>query len=493
MYGYDPARTRYLPVKDLDPPFGASLWSFQAGKLLEFQPIVVHGTIYFMDKDGTFYALNVRRRAHRVEAQDRHAQRVLARLLRTAGSSRSTSSRSRRWRSNAKKKARCSGAHPLPGRSESSPLVHDGKVIFGCESGDIFALDAKTGKMRWTVHTGGAVKGALALDHGTLFADNYAGEVWAIDAGNGHVKWTAHTQGGGFLHGGGVYSTPAVAFGRVYLGGLDGRVYSFVEKTGELAWSHSTGRRGLLLSRRRGHAASPPTVFIGSEDKHFYALDAKTGAVRWEHSIDGIVLGSPSVVGPRPSTSRGSAPTSAPSATASTRGKKVFNNERGRVQPGHLGRQEDLPDGHLDHQGVQAPDQGRAETPAPSQAHEGGEPKEARLEAPRRQGQAGRVEEAQGRRQEEKRRQVGQRPRLRATTSPAGSTEQPPPEAAAGIRPRVGDLPPLRVDTSTLCRQASNVGTKRSLAPARLRLSLRYAGLMGMPALRRWSFAWRTV
>ena len=41
--------------------------------------------------------------------------------------------------------------HPLPGRSESSPLVHGGKVIFGCESGDIFALDEKTGKTKWTV------------------------------------------------------------------------------------------------------------------------------------------------------------------------------------------------------------------------------------------------------------------------------------------------------------------------------------------------------
>ena len=89
--------------------------------------------------------------------------------------------------------------HPLPGRSESSPLVHGGKVIFGCESGDIFALDAKTGKTDWTVHTGGAVKGALAYDKGTVFADNYAGEVWALDAGNGKVKWTAHTQGGGLL------------------------------------------------------------------------------------------------------------------------------------------------------------------------------------------------------------------------------------------------------------------------------------------------------
>ena len=58
LYGHDLERTRYLPAKHLDPPFGSSLWSFQAGKLLEFQPIVVKGRIYFMDKDGMFYALN---------------------------------------------------------------------------------------------------------------------------------------------------------------------------------------------------------------------------------------------------------------------------------------------------------------------------------------------------------------------------------------------------------------------------------------------------
>src|SRR6266496_3105285 len=58
IYGYDAARTRYLPTQDLDPPFKASLWSFQAGKLLEFSPIVVKGTLYFMDKDALFYALS---------------------------------------------------------------------------------------------------------------------------------------------------------------------------------------------------------------------------------------------------------------------------------------------------------------------------------------------------------------------------------------------------------------------------------------------------
>src|SRR5215212_4510044 len=61
LYGYNAERTRYLPDKDLDPPLGSSKWSFQAGKLLEFQPIVVKGTIYFMDKDGTFYALGTKK------------------------------------------------------------------------------------------------------------------------------------------------------------------------------------------------------------------------------------------------------------------------------------------------------------------------------------------------------------------------------------------------------------------------------------------------
>src|SRR5439155_18377663 len=143
----------------------------------------------------------------------------------------------------------------------------------------------------------GPVKGALAFDHGMVFADNYAGEVWAIDAGNGHVKWTANTQGGGFLRGGGAYSTPAVAWGRVYLGGLDGRVYSYVEKTGELAWSQSTGAEVYSSPAVAGTPDSPPTVYVGSQDKNFHALDARTGRVRWQHPVGGPVLGSSSVVG----------------------------------------------------------------------------------------------------------------------------------------------------------------------------------------------------
>jgi outer membrane protein assembly factor BamB len=331
MYGYDPARTRYLPVNHLNPPFGSSLWSFQAGKLLEFQPIVHHGTIYFMDKDAMFYALSV---------HGGHIQ--WKRKIGNLNASSPAYFDGRLFAVNlepqqavaldAKKKGKVLWRTPLPGRSESSPLVHNDKVIFGCESGDIFALDEKTGKVRWKVHTGGAVKGALAYDDGTLFATNYAGEVWALDSGNGHVKWTAHTQGGGFLHGGGIYSTPAVAFGRVYLGGLDGRVYSYEEKTGDLAWSQSTGAEVYPSPAVADTPHAPPTVFVGSEDKRFYALDAKTGDIRWEHPMNGIVLGSSSVVDRTVYVSV-IGPNIGTYGYGVKKGQQVFHNDQGEYNP----------------------------------------------------------------------------------------------------------------------------------------------------------------
>lgn len=332
LYGRDLQRTRYLPAKQLDPPFRSSLWSFQAGKLLEFQPIVIRNRVYFMDKDGMFYALSTE-----------EGKVQWKRKIGSLNASSPAYSDGRLFTVNLKPQqavalepnkhgSKVLWRRPLPGRSESSPLVHAGKVIFGCESGDIFALDEKTGKVKWTVSTAGPVKGALAFDDGAVFAANYAGEIYAIDAGSGNVKWTAHTQGGGLLRGGGVYSTPAVAWGRVYLGGLDGRVYSFVEKTGELAWSQSTGAEVYPSPAVADTPHSPPTVYVGSQDKRFYALDARTGEVRWDRPVGGPVLGSSSVVGETVYVSV-IGPNIGTFGYDVSKGKKVWENDQGEYNP----------------------------------------------------------------------------------------------------------------------------------------------------------------
>jgi outer membrane protein assembly factor BamB len=331
LYGYDDARTRYLPAKHVNPPFHSSLWSFQAGRLLEFSPIVVDGTLYFMDKNALFYAMDAKK--GKIEWKRKIGTLNASSPAYSDGKLFAvTLQPDQALALDPKKKGKVLWRHPLPGRSESSPLIHAGKVIFGSESGDIFALDEKTGKSEWTVHTSGAVKGGLAFDDGRVFAGNYAGELVAIDASNGHLDWTAHTQGGSFLRGGGIYSTPAVAWGRVYAGSLDGRVYSFVEKTGELAWSHSTGAEVYPAPAAADAPGSPPTVYVGSADKHFYALDARSGALRWEHPVGGVVLGASSVVGKTAYVSV-IGPNIGTFGYDVKKGKKVFENDQGEYNP----------------------------------------------------------------------------------------------------------------------------------------------------------------
>jgi outer membrane protein assembly factor BamB len=300
-YGYDTQRTRYLPTKNVKPPFHSSEWSFQAGKLLEFSPIVAKGTLYFQDKDALFYALSADK--GKVEWKKQigalgaaspaysHGVVYAVTLQRAAGVDQGEALALRA------KDGKLLWRFPLPGRSETSPVISGSNVIVGSESGGIYALDRRTGKPDWQVSTGGAVKGGLALDNGVLYGANYAGQVFALRASDGQYIWQSSTQGSSLGRGGPVYSTPAVAFGRVYLGSIDTRVYSFDEATGDLLWSHSTGDWVYAAPAVADTPKAEPTVYVGSKDQTFYALDAKTGAVRWQKDLGGVILGAASVLG----------------------------------------------------------------------------------------------------------------------------------------------------------------------------------------------------
>jgi outer membrane protein assembly factor BamB len=330
QYGYDDSRTRYMRAPGVNPPFAPAIWSFQAGKLLEFSPIIVNDILYFMDKDALFRAMNADNGKVKWE-----------RSMGSLNASAPTFKRGRLFGVNLEpgqafalraRTGRVIWKRDLPGRSESAPVVYRGRVIVGVESGDIFAFDARTGNTRWQLRTAGEVKGGLALHRGTVYAGNYAGEVMAINAANGNVKWRNGTQGAGFGRTGRIYSTPAVAFGRVYLGSVDGRVYSFEAETGELAWSHSTGDWVYAAPAVADTPNSPPTVYVGSMDRNFYALDARNGSVRWQQNIGSPILGAASVVNETVYVS-GIDDGVGTLGFRTRNGRKVFEHELGRYNP----------------------------------------------------------------------------------------------------------------------------------------------------------------
>ncbi|MGB7589085.1 MAG: PQQ-binding-like beta-propeller repeat protein [Solirubrobacterales bacterium] len=294
MFGLNRARTRYLPAKGVKPPYRL-LWHFTERPLLEFPPVYNGGKLYFVNNNGTAFAL------------DANTGKVLwERRIGRLNASSPAYYKHRLYIVNLvpghvvkldAKTGKILWKRSLPGRAESSPVVIDNTLYFGCEDGQLFAMSTRNGHVRWTTTLGGPIKSAPAYYGGVLFVGDYGGYMNAVDARTGEIKWQSGSQGQGFGTAGEFYSTPAVAFGRVYAGNNDHRVYSYDMKTGTLAWSHSTGGyvySGPVVASTRH---TRPTVYIGSFDGNIYALNAKSGETRWERSAGGEVVGSLSAIG----------------------------------------------------------------------------------------------------------------------------------------------------------------------------------------------------
>ncbi len=65
-----------------------------------------------------------------------------------------------------------------PGRAESSPVVIDRTVYFGCENGELFAMSTGKGNVRWSTPLGGPIKSAPAYDGRRIYLVGY----WSITA-----------------------------------------------------------------------------------------------------------------------------------------------------------------------------------------------------------------------------------------------------------------------------------------------------------------------
>ncbi|HEY6731460.1 MAG TPA: PQQ-binding-like beta-propeller repeat protein [Solirubrobacterales bacterium] len=294
VYGFNPARTRYLPVKGVKPPF-RKLWRFTDRPLLEFPPIYVGGRLFFVNNNGYAYALDAdtgkelwKRRIGRLNASSpAYYKHRLYIVNLVPGHIVKLDAKTGRviWKRN------------LPGRAESSPVVVDRTIYFGCENGELFAMSTGKGQVRWSTSLGGAIKAAPAYYGGRLYVGDYGGYMNAVDAKSGELVWQSGSLGPGFGGSGAFYSTPAVAYGRVYSGNNDARVYSYDITNGELAWSYSTGGYAYSGPAVANTKHSPPSVFIGSFDGNIYALDAKDGSVRWSRSAGGQVIGSLSAIG----------------------------------------------------------------------------------------------------------------------------------------------------------------------------------------------------
>jgi outer membrane protein assembly factor BamB len=92
-----------------------------------------------------------------------------------------------------------------------------------------------------------------------------------------------------------VESVPAVAYGYVYIGSEDGKVYAYPERcsrTCQPAWTFATGD----AIAGQSAAVANGVVYIGSNDGMVYALDALSGAELWSYLTGDVIDDAPAVV-----------------------------------------------------------------------------------------------------------------------------------------------------------------------------------------------------
>jgi outer membrane protein assembly factor BamB len=127
------------------------------------------------------------------------------------------------------------------------------------------------------------------------FGSSAENKVFALEAKSGRVRWTRIT-------GGPIRLAPAVAGGRVYLGSDDGCAYCLDARDGSLVWQFraapqdrrvlGNGRMISLWPVRSGVLVDGGVAYLAAgifptEGVVLYALDAGTGAVRWRNDSGG--------------------------------------------------------------------------------------------------------------------------------------------------------------------------------------------------------------
>jgi outer membrane protein assembly factor BamB len=335
-FGYDKARTRYLPLKTpLRPPF-VSQWRVTGRVLIEFPPVLCGRALYLQKNNGALYKIS--RLTGRVRWKTKvgylaaSSPACAGRSVYAVVLARGKGIKGGRVMALDAKNGRVRWSRKLPSRAESSPLVASGRLYFGTEDGTVYALRARDGAVRWRYKADGAVKGALALSQGRLFFGDYGGKVHAIRQRDGSPIWETSSAGSAFgLKAGRFYSTPAIAYGRVYIGSLDGFVYSLAASNGKLAWRHRTGSYVYSSPAVASVPGAGPTVYIGSYDRRLYAFDARSGRVRWAHNAGGKISGAPVVIGDLVFYSNLSRRSSA--ALGAVTGKLVWSTGRGAFNP----------------------------------------------------------------------------------------------------------------------------------------------------------------
>jgi outer membrane protein assembly factor BamB len=148
--------------------------------------------------------------------------------------------------------------------------------------------------LRWKFTTGGGVVSSPSVAYGRVYFGSQDKNVYCVDARNSKLLWRFETEAR-------IKSSPAVVDGKVYIGPDDGNVYCLDAYNGNLIWKRDAGgyieaHFSAAVQLRSSPMVVNSSVYVGSLDTNLYCLDADNGEINWMFKTEGYITSSPAVV-----------------------------------------------------------------------------------------------------------------------------------------------------------------------------------------------------
>ena len=166
----------------------------------------------------------------------------------------------------------------------SSPAVVAGKVYVGSYDHNIYCLDAYTGAEIWKFTTNYMVLSSPTVIGGYVYTGADDGNVYCLNATSGALVWKTPAPGQLLPITLGTYpqfdSSPVIINGQVFVGALDGKLYTLNAATGTI----------VRILQTTGAILSTPTyvandgLYFASVDGFVYKIDPNTDNIIWNTS-----------------------------------------------------------------------------------------------------------------------------------------------------------------------------------------------------------------
>lgn len=158
------------------------------------------------------------------------------------------------------------------------PVLDAGTLYAATIEGEVFALDAASGKTLWRVETDLRLSGGPGVGDGTLVVGSLDGELLALNPDNGTERWRAKVSSE-------VIATPAVGNGFAVARANDGRVFAFNITDGERRWIYDRGLPSLTLRGNSAPLIVQGGVFLGYDNGQVVAIRLEDGVQQWEQTV----------------------------------------------------------------------------------------------------------------------------------------------------------------------------------------------------------------